>query len=67
MINSVYNELPNDALTKLIDRNLRRLGGIKYNAEEKSFAEALRRTISLDSALPLGSEEQIQAPTEGVR
>jgi aminobenzoyl-glutamate utilization protein B len=66
LINSVYNELPNDALTKLFDQNMRRLGGIKYNAEEKIFAEAMRQTFSIESALPLGSEEQIQLPTEGV-
>jgi aminobenzoyl-glutamate utilization protein B len=45
---------------------MRRLGGIKYNAEEKIFAEAMRQTFSIESALPLGSEEQIQTPTEGV-
>lgn len=66
LINSVYNTLPNDALAKLYDRNLRRLGGIKYTPEERRFAEELRRTFPVDGALPLGSEEQIQAPEEGV-
>lgn len=60
LINSVYNLLPNDALSALLDRNLRRVGGMKYTAEEKSFAEQLRKTFSLDGQLPLGSEEQVQ-------
>lgn len=59
-INSVYNLLPNDALTNLYDKNLRRVGGLKYSAEEKAFAEKIRQTLPLEEALPLGSEEQIQ-------
>jgi aminobenzoyl-glutamate utilization protein B len=33
LINSVYNLLPNDALAALFDRNLRRVGGVKYSPE----------------------------------
>jgi aminobenzoyl-glutamate utilization protein B len=61
LVNSVYNLLPNDALTSLLDKNLRRVGGMKYTAEEKAFAEKLRQTFSTEDALQLGSEEQIQA------
>lgn len=59
LINSVYNLLPNDALTSLLDKNLRRVGGMKYTADEQSFAEKLRQTFSTEGALPLGSEGQI--------
>ncbi len=59
LVNSVYNLLPNDALTMLLDKNLRRVGGMKYSAEEKAFAEKLRQTFQPESALPLGSEEQV--------
>jgi aminobenzoyl-glutamate utilization protein B len=65
LVNSVYNLLPNDALTTLFDRNLRRVGGVKYSAEEQAFAEKLRQTFPTEGALPLGSQEQIQSVEEG--
>lgn len=66
LVHSVYNILPNDALTSLLDRNLRSVGGVTYTAPEKSFAETLRRTLPAAGMRPLGSEGQIQAPEEGV-
>ena len=66
LIGSSYNVLPNDALTTLIDRNLRIVGGIKYTPEEQAFAETLRKTFSTDNAPDLGSQEQIFAPREGL-
>jgi aminobenzoyl-glutamate utilization protein B len=57
--------LPNQALAKLIDQNLRRAGAIRYSAEEQAFAETLRRTLTLDKSLPLGSQEAIQPPETG--
>ncbi len=66
LIGSSYSVLPNDALAALIDANLRRVGGVKYTAEEQAFAETLRKTFTLDGALPLGSQEQIRAPQEGI-
>src|SRR5262249_52739211 len=45
LVNSVYNLLPNDTLTNLLDRSLHRVGGLKYTAEERAFAEQLRRTF----------------------
>lgn len=56
-----YNILPNAYLAGLQNKNLQRAGGIKYSAEEKAFAEALRRTMQ-NPAPPLGSEEKIQPP-----
>jgi len=66
LVASVYNELPNEPLANLIDKNLRRVGGVKYSAEEQAFAEKLRQTFSLDGALPLGSQEQAQQMEGGV-
>ncbi len=65
-INSVYNILPNGPLSKLMDGNLRRVGGVKYSAEEQTFAEKLRQTFPTTNALALGSQEQIQTADEGV-
>ena len=64
LINSDYNTLPNEALAALADRNLRLAGGVSYTPEERTFAEAIRKTLA-DRGRPLGSQEQIEAPTEG--
>jgi aminobenzoyl-glutamate utilization protein B len=45
LVSSVYPILPNDALARLLDRNLRTVGGVQYSAEEHAFAEALRQTF----------------------
>jgi aminobenzoyl-glutamate utilization protein B len=60
IVGASANVLPNQALAKLIDQNLRKAGGIRYSAEEQAFAETLRRTLALDKPLPLGSQEAIQ-------
>jgi aminobenzoyl-glutamate utilization protein B len=65
VVGACANVLPNEPLAKLIDQNLRRAGGIQYSAEEKAFAEALRRTASLEGAPPLGSQEAIQPLATG--
>ncbi len=60
-----YNILPNAYLAGLQNKNLQRLGGIKYTDDERKFAEALRRTM-IGSALPLGSEEKIQPQSSNI-
>ncbi|MCY3640721.1 MAG: peptidase dimerization domain-containing protein, partial [Gammaproteobacteria bacterium] len=54
-----YPVLPNETLARLVDANLRRLGGFAYSAEEQRFAAALHRTLGA-SALPLGTQSEIQ-------
>ncbi len=66
LVGSVYNELPNEPLANLIDKNLRQVGGLKYTAEEQAFAEKLRQTFPLEGVLPLGSQEQTQQIEGGV-
>ena len=66
LVSSVYNELPNDALAALYDKNLRAVGGLKYSPEEQAFAEMLRKTYPTEGALGLGSQERILPPEEGV-
>ncbi len=65
LVGSVYNELPNEPLAKAVDKNLRLVGGVKYSVEEQAFAEKLRQTFSLDGALSLGSQEQVQQMEDG--
>jgi aminobenzoyl-glutamate utilization protein B len=64
IVNSVWDILPNDALTELLDKNLKMVGGVKYTADERGFAEKLRATFDLSTAPPLGHEEMIVPRTE---
>ena len=41
----VYNLLPNVALQKALDANLHAVGGVLYDENERTFAEALRTTL----------------------
>lgn len=68
LVNSVYNTLPNAALAALVDKNLRRVGGIKYTAEEQAFAERLARSFPpSQDPLPIGSQERVQESRGGVQ
>ncbi len=59
IIHGIHSVLPNESLAKLVDANLRRVGGVSYSAEEIAFAQAIRSTLGSPS-LPLGSEQTIQ-------
>jgi aminobenzoyl-glutamate utilization protein B len=58
IIGAVYNVLPNDYLSSLQRKNLERVGGVKYTAEEQSFAQSIRTTLQ-EPMLPLGSEATV--------
>lgn len=64
LIDSSYNTLPNDSLAALVDKNMRRVGGVTYTAEEQAFAETIRKTLP-DRTRPIGSQEKVEPPTEG--
>ncbi len=66
IVGSVFNELPNEPLARAIDKNLRQVGGVNYTVEENAFAEKLRQTFSLEGALSLGSQEQVQQLDNGM-
>jgi aminobenzoyl-glutamate utilization protein B len=65
IVNSSYTLLPNDALAKLLDKNLRAVGGLTYSAEETAFAEELRKSLPAEALPPLERAGQIQKPEEG--
>jgi aminobenzoyl-glutamate utilization protein B len=46
VVNGVYALLPNEALARAIDANLRRVGGVVYTPEERAFAEKIRPSLS---------------------
>ncbi|PTQ08289.1 amidohydrolase [Sphingomonas oleivorans] len=41
----VYSLLPNAALMAVMDRNLRRVGGIQWTAQEQAFGAAIQKTL----------------------
>lgn len=55
----VYSVLPNETLGRVMDANLRRVGGVRYTPEERRFAEEIRKTL-LAPERPLGSEVEIE-------
>jgi aminobenzoyl-glutamate utilization protein B len=59
VIHGVYSLLPNKALSRAIDMNLRRVGGVEYDASEREFARKLYSTLTSPD-LELGSESRIQ-------
>jgi aminobenzoyl-glutamate utilization protein B len=63
IVNSDYDVLPNDALTRTLFRNLNYVGGVRYTPDEQQFAEAIRKTLA-ETGLPLGSQEQIRPLNE---
>lgn len=46
IVNGVYALLPNETLAKMIDANLRRVGGVTYTPEERAFAEQISATLT---------------------
>jgi len=54
------NVLPNDALAKVAQRNLEEVGGFRYTAEEKHFAEELQKSLPAGGAGELDSTALIQ-------
>lgn len=66
LINSAYSILPNDELTKVIDRNLRIVGGVTYTPEESAFAKALQKTFVVEAGQTLGNESKVAKAEEGI-
>ncbi len=54
----VYDLLPNETLAKIVDTNLRTVGGYTYTAEEKVFAEKIQTTFTTKPP-PLSSTSSV--------
>jgi aminobenzoyl-glutamate utilization protein B len=66
VVAGVYSVLPNETLAAVQDRNLRRVGGVSYDAAERSFAETIHPLLPA-GGLPLGSEREVQPYVTGAR
>src|SRR4029453_14794916 len=62
---AVYNVLPNEYLSGLMNRNLERIGGFPYTPEEARFAEEIRKTLTDAPDVALGSQEKIPPTLTG--
>lgn len=62
VIHGLYNVLPNVSLQEAIHANLSRVGGVDYDAEERRFAEVLRRSLP-DDAPPIDEAAKVQPLT----
>ncbi len=59
VIHGIHSLLPNDVIGKLLDANLKSVGGVRYNAEERAFAEEIQATLG-ESARSLETAETIE-------
>jgi len=59
VMHGIYNLLPNTALQRAVHANLERVGGVRYDDEERAFAEALRRSLPAD-APPIESASEVE-------
>lgn len=58
IMGGVHSVLPNVALSKILDSNLREVGGVFYNEEEKEFAEQIRASL-MNPKTPMKATEMI--------
>jgi aminobenzoyl-glutamate utilization protein B len=64
LVGSTPELLPNEAMTSLIDRNLREAGGVVYSPEERTFAEALQKTFVPGTARAIDEASTVRPPDE---
>ncbi len=59
IIGGTYSRLPNEALQRVLDANLRAVGGVTYTPAEQAFAEKMYATLT-DPASRIGSQQTVQ-------
>jgi aminobenzoyl-glutamate utilization protein B len=64
ILGAKHSVIANETLAKLMDKNLRLVGGVTYTAQERAFAEAIGKTLG-DNRNDLSMTEEIQ-PYEAV-
>ena len=60
VIHGLYNVMPNEALSKIMHKNLSLVGGIEYTTEESEFAKRIQTTLIGDKP-PLESSNKVNA------
>jgi aminobenzoyl-glutamate utilization protein B len=64
IMNGVYSKLPNHTLGRIMDANLREVGGYAMTADERAFAETLQK--SLAQPVPIESTTAVTPYREGL-
>lgn len=64
LVGSTPELLTNDAMTALLDKNLREVGGVTYNADERAFAETLQKTFMPGTARAIDEAGTVRSPEE---
>jgi len=59
IIGGTYSRLPNEPLSRVLDANLRAVGGVTYTAAEQAFAEQLFATL-MPTGSVLGSQQTVE-------
>src|SRR5256885_16303272 len=62
---AVYNVLPNEYLSGVMNKNLERVGGFTYTPEEAKFAEEIRKTLTDPPDVAVGSQEKVRPMRSG--
>jgi aminobenzoyl-glutamate utilization protein B len=62
---AVYNVLPNEYLSGVMQANLERVGGFAYTPEEAQFAEDIRKTLTDPPDVAVGSQEKVRPMRHG--
>jgi aminobenzoyl-glutamate utilization protein B len=58
VIHGIHSLLPNDALGRVMDVNLQRVGGVRYSDTERAFAEKIHATLG-EAGRPLEGAAQV--------
>jgi len=64
-IHGLYSLLSNEHLGRLLDANLRQVGGVRYSAEELAFAKKIQPTLPTQESLDLQEEVLPWTPRTG--
>jgi aminobenzoyl-glutamate utilization protein B len=63
---AVYNVLPSEYLSGVMNANLERVGGFSYTPEEVRFGEELRKTLTDAPDVSIGSQETVAPMRTGL-
>lgn len=66
IIGALANVLPNDALARLSESNMRLVGGVRYTQAEREFAAKIQALLPQDGLPDLNSAAQVFPVQEGV-
>ena len=59
VIHGLFNVLPNEVLSRVVHENLKLVGGVKYNEEEKAYAQKIVNSFEYASNVAINLSENI--------